>query len=45
MKLARPKRFELDIRKDVGRLVATAIEEHRQEKAEVARLVDEAEAA
>jgi hypothetical protein len=34
-----------DIRKDVGRLVATAIEEHRQEKAEVARLVDEAKAA
>jgi len=33
------------IREDVERLVTAAIEEHRQEEAEVARLVDEAKAA
>lgn len=33
------------IREDVERLAGAAIEEHRQEEAEVARLVDEAKAA
>jgi hypothetical protein len=34
-----------DIRKDVERLVAVAIEEHRQEEAAVAELVNETKAA